>query len=153
VIIGLVAALAATSCSEADSDGGSAETPWLEVGHGLDSYAPFEASPELAIVLGSQGGWHVDLATQFGGRAPEGFVVYRIWDRDHVQQVAYPIKASVSDDVVDLGDGGYAQVGIRTVFAIDDPSEVVGERWLVEAEWISGPEVLVDEREVLLTAP
>ncbi len=119
---------------------------WLEVGHGLSRYQRLETGDGVELVLGSQGGWHIDLAALFGGTNPEGhFIVYRVWDPERRAQISYPIKAFVEPDrVTAKGDGSFEQVGIRTVFAIDEPSEVLGKTWLAEAELIVGPDVFVD---------
>lgn len=129
-----------------------AEEIWIEVGHGLESYEPLEDGGAIEMVLGSQGGWHLDLAARFGGTQPDDhFIIYRVYDLDKTSQISYPIKAFVTPEhVIARGDGTFDQVGIRTIFAISDPSEVADREWLVEAEFIVDKEVFVDAHVALV---
>jgi hypothetical protein len=146
----IVLSMAVAGCSGAEETAPAA--PWVDVGHGLETYAPLDDGDRIEMVLGSQGGWHVDLASHFGGTGPEDhFAIYRIWDLQKSAQISYPIKAFVTPEkVIARADGTYDQVGIRTVFAIAEPAEVRDQEWLVEVELIVAKEVFVDERVVLV---
>jgi len=124
--------------------------PWVEVGQGETAFEALSDEDRIEIVHGPQGGWHVELASRFGGASPEGGVaVYRVWDPSHEEPISYPIKAAL-DDAIAQDDGSYEQAGMRTVFAIDGPEEIVGMSWLVEAELVVAGEAMVDERLVTL---
>jgi hypothetical protein len=117
----------------------------VEAGHGLTEFALLEDGGGIEMVLGSQGGWHIDLAAHVEGTPPDDhFLFYRVWNLDHTEQISYPIKAFANDSVIERDDGSFDQVGIRTVFAIEDPDEVRGRSWLVEVQLVVGPDVFVD---------
>ncbi len=142
--------VAVTGCSTPEP--APPEGPWVDVGHGLSNYAPIADGDRLEMVLGSQGGWHVDLAARFGGTRPEDhFAIYRIWDLQRTAQISYPLKEFVTpDNVTTREDGTFDQVGVRTVFAITSPAEVQDREWLIEIELIDGPDVILDERVVVV---
>ncbi len=131
---------------------GTSASVWVEAGHGLTAYEQIDDGDTIEMVLGSQGGWHIDLAARFGGTSPDDhFIIYRVFDDTYTEQISYPIKAFVNaDEVTSGGDGTFEQVGIRTVFAIDDPDEVRGRTWIIETEFIVGKEVFVDAHPIMV---
>ncbi|MEZ4445563.1 MAG: hypothetical protein R3B72_41190 [Polyangiaceae bacterium] len=146
---------ALTGCAAPEAATAPEEEVWVEVGLAVDGFEPIADGDPLELVQGPQGGWHLDLGARFDAPFPDGaphgeHLVYRIWDPDHTAQVAYPMKVTLGTGTCEPANPGWEQTRIRTVFAIDDPSEVVGRDWLVEAELLAGPEVVVDQRLIVV---
>lgn len=127
--------------------------PWVDAGQGLEAFTPLEDGDRVEMVFGTQGRWHVDLASHFGGTTPDSHVaMYRIWDLHKTTEITYPVRMWVTPrEVVEQDDGTFQQIGIRSVFAIDSADEVRDQEWLVEVELIVGPDVFVDERVIVVT--
>lgn len=143
--VAITVALVAVGCS---SEPVEPEDPWVDVGQGLEAFAPLDDGDEVEMVFGTQGRWHVDLASHFGGTTPDEHIAfYRVWDVDKRREVSYPVRMFVTPDVVvHRDDGSFQQIGVRSVFAIASADEVRDQEWLVEVELIVGPDVFVAER-------
>lgn len=121
----------------ADVGGTDAEAPAqrVEVGTGLTDFEPIPDGSEVELVMGAQGGWHIDIATRLYGMDPmdlnlriQGFdaetdglitiVVERVLTRRRVR---------------DEGDH-YLRLGDQLVFAVEDGSQAVGKRVRVEVD-------------------
>jgi len=101
--------------------------PRIELGGGL---MRFEALPDggtIELVLGPQGGWHLDLSARGENLPPEGLAL-RYEVRDDARSTAwnFPVTASLNARRV-LPDGaGWVRVGDRAVLDIRAASEVLG---------------------------
>jgi len=142
--VGCLLALHAAGCADDAAPSGEAR---VELGLGLERFAPVDDGEPIELVLGSQGGWHVDLAARVYGvdETDDIILSFRVYQGDG--QIAYPIKRRVDPERAPRSeDGALEYPGARLVFAIMDPSEVVGEDCRPEVELIVSPEVYRDDR-------
>lgn len=134
----------------AADDVGTTEATRVEVGVGFDRFASVDDGDTIELVFGPQGGWHVDLAARVHGveEVEDDIILsFRVYGAD--EQLAYPIKRLVDPERGSISEEGALEyAGAQLVFAISDPSEVVGEGCRPEVELIIGPDVFVDDREL-----
>lgn len=146
--VGCLLALHAAGCAD---DPPPPEGVRVEVGLGLDRFVPVADGDPIELVFGPQGGWHVDLAARVYGanEADEIILSFRVYQPDG--QIAYPIKRLVDPERAPRSeDGALEYPGAQLVFAIMDPSEVVGEGCRPEVELIIGQDVYVDDRDLVV---
>lgn len=146
--VGCLLALHAAGCADDPAPSGDVK---VELGLGQAQFTPVADGDPIELVFGPQGGWHVDLAARVYGAddADDLILSFRVHQPDG--QIAYPIKRLVDPDQAPRTDDGAIEYpGAQLVFAIMDPSEVVGEDCRPEVELIVGPDVYVDDRELVI---
>lgn len=101
--------------------------PWLEVGTGSTAFEPLADGDAVELVMGPQGGWHIDVAARFGGMSPAGLTLaYFALHAGTGADLGFPIKSALNEDRVFDDGGSYVRTGDRIVLDIDGPAEVVG---------------------------
>jgi hypothetical protein len=101
--------------------------PGIELGTGLVTYAAVVEDDGVEIVLGPQGGWHINVAARLWNLDPESIdLEYELVLDDADRPANYPARYALTGRrVIDIGDH-YVRVGDRLVLDIDSPSDVVG---------------------------
>jgi hypothetical protein len=108
-----------------------------ELGAGTTRFAPLDEGGTIELVLGPQGGWHVDLTARGVNLLPEGLTLrYEVRDDTRPTAWNYPVMASLNARRVVADGAGWARVGDRAVFDIRAAGEVTGRmvRIAVRAE-------------------
>ncbi len=115
------ALLLSSGCSGAPASEGD---PWIELGVGRQAWEPI--GPDVELVFGPQGGWHVDLALRFGGWDPDGLALeYRAVDVETDEPISFLTTAVLSEASVLSGEEAWERVGDRVVFDIDSDEDVL----------------------------
>lgn len=151
----LATLLSLLSCTGCDAEGGGGgagggggesggphgdEPAWLEVGAGSTAFEALAAGDAVELVMGPQGGWHVDVAARFGGMSPEGLTLeYLAIDVETGAELGFPIKSALNADRVEYLAGACVRTGDRVVFDIAGPADVVGREVELRIE-ARGPE-------------
>ncbi len=140
--------------------------PGIELGTGVDEFVPLEDGDEMAVILGPQGGYHLDGSLRVQGIDPG--------NEDDLGDPRNPLtvfEAVVDDGTVVSGLAGatsveyrqgikasetpgvYEMVGRRILLDIQDDSELQGRTLTVSVtvEDVDGV-VLTDERDVVAVA-
>jgi hypothetical protein len=92
-----------------------------------DGLTPMTDGSALAIVLGSQGGYHFDVGVRLYGVDPDGARLrYEVWDTDgsraYHAEATYALRAGRFHHVGDHLE----RTGDRAFLAIADPAELAG---------------------------
>ncbi len=113
---------------------GAVSDPWLELGVGRLTFVPLDDDADIELVMGPQGGWHLDVTVRFGGFSPDGVPLsYTAKDAETGAVLSYPMDVVIAPfSVLEQGDA-WVRVADRVVLDIDSPSDVVGRRVVVEA--------------------
>ncbi len=108
--------------------------PFIVVGTGLSEFITVENGDELEMVMGPQGGWHIDVSVQIRGLVPEDLELeINGFDEETGEQVAIRVERILSPRRV-LEDGeGHVRLGDLLVFMILSEDEIVGRSVRVEA--------------------
>lgn len=130
---------ASTASDAATLDAPSTPGASLAIGAGLTAYEPIEDGAELALVMGPQGGYHVDVTFRACGIVPmdarlrvDGF------DAETGREVAFEIDRILTERRVRIEDDGcWTRVGDLLVFDVLMPSEIVGREVRVEARVVA----------------
>lgn len=103
--------------------------PWLELGTGSTAFAPL--GPDVELVAGAQGGWHLDAAVAFGGFGPDGVVLRyeALWP--DAREVSFPTFAALTATSVLPSDGGWHRVGDRVVLDVASAEDVVDQELIL----------------------
>lgn len=128
-----------TSSDAPISDAPSSDGTSLAIGTGITAYEPIEDGAELTLVMGPQGGYHVDVTFRACGIVPmdarlrvDGF------DAETGREVAFEIDRILTERRVRLGDDGcWTRVGDLLVFDVLTPVEIVGREVRVEARVVA----------------
>ncbi|RLB51189.1 MAG: hypothetical protein DRJ42_17350 [Deltaproteobacteria bacterium] len=129
---------------------GSTGEPWIELGTGINAYAPLLEGAPLELVAGLQGGWHLDLTARFGGFGPAGVLLVYEALSDAVEPINYTTEAVLRTRSVRADGDGWVRVGDRIVLDITDPTEVVGSAAIVRVTGVLGDVSVSDERTVTI---
>ena len=116
------------SCAESP-DTPSPGPPWLEVGAGSTAFQPLADGDDIELVMGPQGGWHLDVAVRFKAISPDGLALaYRAIDVESGDNLGFPIRSALNQDrVTHEGGGVFVRTGDRIVLDIESPA-VIFER-------------------------
>ena len=138
----------------AGGDGGAGGDPapvQVELGLGRLGFAPLE--PEVGLVYGPQGGWHIEPAARVHGVSPEGLRLrWSAVDPTTGADLIYPVTSTLSARaVLPTDDGGWDRVGDLLIFDVDSDAEVLGRAVLVGAALLDPQEVVVGAAEAELT--
>ena len=114
-------------------DTGSGE-PFIVIGSGLSEFIELEEGDPIEMVMGPQGGWHIDISVRIRGLVPEDLELeINGFDDETDEQVAIRVERILSPRRV-LEDGeGHVRLGDLLVFMILSEDEIVGRRVRVEA--------------------
>lgn len=111
----------------------------LAIGTGITAYESIDDGAALTLVMGPQGGYHVDITFRACGIVPmdarlrvDGF------DAETGREVAFEIDRILTERRVRLEeDGCWTRVGDLLVFDVLLPSEIVGREVRVEARVVA----------------
>jgi hypothetical protein len=127
--------------SDAPSAADAPSTPGtsLAIGGGITAYEPIDDGAELTLVMGPQGGYHVDITFRACGIVPmdarlrvDGF------DAETGREVAFEIDRILTERRVRIEDDGcWTRVGDLLVFDVLMPSEIVGREVRVDARVVA----------------
>lgn len=122
----------------------------VELGAGLTVFRALAPSgDEVELVMGPQGGWHIDFAVTVRGFDPGDLdLVYEGTDAVNTHG---PTPYAVDDGrkFVETTDG-WQRSGDRLFMNITQPSDVVGQTLNVTVELTAGSVQLTDSRQVLV---
>jgi hypothetical protein len=126
---------AGTPIDATSSDAPSTPGTSLAIGAGITAFEPIDEGAELTLVMGPQGGYHVDVTFRACGIVPmdarlrvDGF------DAETGREVAFEIDRILTERRVRIEDDGcWTRVGDLLVFDVLMPSEIVGRTVRVEA--------------------
>ena len=128
---------------DASLDAGEA-TGRVEIGTGLTDFAPIPEGGEVELVMGPQGGWHIEIATRLYGLEPMDLNLrLQGFDAETGSLITIVVERVLTRRRVrDEGDH-YLRLGDQLVFEIGDPSEVIGKRVRIEVDAtpVDGPPV------------
>jgi hypothetical protein len=132
-----------------DPDGVFGEA-WVELGSGRDGFTPLPSGSGLELVAGPQGGWHVDVAVQFGGFGPEG--IRLVYDAVDAQggSVSFITQALLTEPGLLATDEGWIRVGDRIVLDVAGADDVVGQEVVVRVTAELAGQTWSDERRVVI---
>ena len=101
-------------------------TAELELGVGRLSFSAL--GPEVGLVYGPQGGWHIEPAVRVHGAEPEGLLLrWSAVDAASGEDLIYPITATLSSrSVLPTADGGWDRVGDLLIFDVRSDADVLG---------------------------
>ncbi len=119
---------------DASHDAGET-TGWVEIGTGLTDFVEVPEGSEVELVMGPQGGWHIEIATRLYGMDPMDLNL-RIQGFDAETEGLITIvveRVLTRRRVRDEGDH-YLRLGDQLVFAVEDGSQVVGKRVRIEVD-------------------
>ena len=122
----------------------------LELGAGTTRFEALTEGGTIELVLGPQGGWHVDLTARGVNLLPDGLTLrYEVRDDARPTAWNFPVAAALNARRVVAEGKGWARVGDRAVFDIRAGAEVTGRsvRITVRAER-AGAVVAEDSRAV-----
>ncbi len=103
--------------------------PRIELGAGTTRHEPLAEGAAVELVLGPQGGWHIDLTVRGVNLPPEGVTLrYEVRDDTRPSPWNFPVTASLNGRRVVADAEGWVRVGDRAVFDIRAAGEVVGRR-------------------------
>ncbi len=154
----------ADGSSDASRDGSPADSdtpdvnidapsgPAVILGTGITSFIPVENGDEMEMVMGPQGGWHVDLAYRLYNMDPMDMrVSIEGTDIDSGEALTVPLSRVLTiRRVADRGDH-FLRVGDQAVFRINMPDEAIGKRLRLDIEVMSvDEEVASDTIEVVV---
>ena len=130
---------ASTPSDATPSDVPSTPGTSLAIGTGITAYEPIDDGAELMLVMGPQGGYHVDITFRSCGIVPmdarlrvDGF------DAETGREVAFEIDRILTERRVRVEeDGCWTRVGDLLVFDVLMPSEIVGREVRVEARVVA----------------
>jgi hypothetical protein len=128
IAIGTAALLACATEAERPDDAGP---PTIEIGGGATAFEmlPSGGEPDVELVSGLQGGWHLDLGARLRGFERGAitieYEVVRV--EDGASLVRLPVRLGASGLAVEA-DGALTRWGDRAIFDVGSPSEVVGAR-------------------------
>ncbi len=132
--------------ADRDADVGSAR---IEVGTGLTDFVEVEDGDDVELVMGSQGGWHVDVALRLYGMEPmDMLIAIHGFDTSSGDEVTIPIERVLTRRRVrDLGDH-WLRLGDQAVFMITEASQASDRdlRLEVSATPLDGPTVQAEKR-------
>lgn len=127
-----IAALACAGCAPAavapEDDAGA---PAIEIGGGATAFEALarEGAPDVELVSGLQGGWHLELGARLRGfelgAITLEYEVVRV--EDGASLVRLPVRLGASGLAVEP-DGALVRWGDRAIFDVSSPAEIVGAR-------------------------
>ena len=121
LILACLAGGGAVACQETAS-----QVRRLEVGTGTTSFVPLEGGT-VELVHGPQGGWHLDVTLRLWDEAPDGVLLdYEVRRQGEDTPVSTPTQYRVAEERLVRESDHWLRLGDRVVFAISDPSEVLG---------------------------
>lgn len=127
-----IAALACAGCApEAVAPEDDAGSPAIEIGGGATAFEALarEGEPDVELVSGLQGGWHLELGARLRGFEPGAitleYEVVRV--EDGASLVRLPVRLGASGLAVEA-DGALVRWGDRAIFDVSSPAELVGAR-------------------------
>lgn len=117
---------APTAASDAGADDAPVGPLTIALGEGLTRYTPLPADGgAIELVLGPQGGWHLDLAARVSGASPEGLTLEYAVRTAAGATIHVPTRVSLNARRV-LADGdGFVRVGDRAVLDVRDGNALV----------------------------
>lgn len=130
-------ALCVLGCGEASGDldaGGATDVQVearIEVGGGLLAFEPF--GEEAEMVMGIQGGWHIDVSTRFYGIDAVDLQLFIVGvDPETGEQLTLTVDRVLQErHTQESASGVRTRHGDRLILNIDDPSELAGRVLLV----------------------
>ena len=98
--------------------------PRIEVGGGLSAFEPF--GEDTRMVLGLQGGWHIDVSSRFFNIDAVGLpLTIEGFDVATGQRVTFTLERLLQDrHSVDTGDGVRTRTGDRLILDISSPEQL-----------------------------
>lgn len=126
---------AATSADASTEDAPPTAGTSLAIGTGITAYEAIDDGAELTLVMGPQGGYHVDVAFRACGvAAMDARLRVDGFDASTGAEVALEIDRILTDRRVRVEeDGCWVRVGDLLVFDILQPSEILGREVRIEA--------------------
>ena len=113
-----------TPASDASADA-IAREPSVQIGTGLSSFAPFaEETPTLELVMGIQGGWHLELAARLVGFDAPSVVLEWTVVRSSDAAVLARLPLRVGPRGLAADGDGWVRLAERVILDIGAPSEV-----------------------------
>lgn len=109
----------------------------VELGAGTTRFEALAEGGTIELVLGPQGGWHLDLTVRAVNLPPDGVTLrYEVRDDTRATPWNFPVAASLNARRVVADGEGWVRVGDRAVFDVRAASEVEGRvlRVTVRAE-------------------
>jgi hypothetical protein len=118
----------------------------LELGVGTTRFEALAEGGAVELVLGPQGGWHVDLTARGENLLPDGLTLrYEVRDDARPTPWNHPVTASLNARRVLADGGGWVRVGDRAVFDIRAAGEVTGLRVRVTVRAERGGAVVAED--------
>lgn len=110
----------------ADDGGGGGGVSRLELGTGRTTFMPLGGNIEL--VMGPQGGWHLDLTLRIWSDAPDGLVLdYDVRRGGDGTTVSHPTQYVVESERLIAEADHWLRLGDRAILDIAAPDEIVGD--------------------------
>lgn len=124
--------------------------PSLELGGGTTRHIPLPQGGSIELVLGPQGGWHLDLTVRAVNLPPDGVTLsYEVRDDTRPTPWNFPVMARLNARRVVADGVGWVRVGDRAVLDIRSAQEVTGRMVRIDV-WATqgGRTVAEDNRRV-----
>ncbi len=130
---------ATTSADAATNDAPDTTGTSMMIGAGVTTYEPIEDGAALTLVMGPQGGYHVELTFRACGlEAEDARLRVAGFDALNRAEVAFEIDRVLTSRRVRLDESGcWIRVGDLLVFDVTVPAEIVGRDVRVEAQVVA----------------
>lgn len=132
---GLDASLADSAVPDgdvADAAPDAAMAPRIEIGTGIVDFVEVPRGGDVELVMGLQGGWHVEIAFRLYGLDPESLrLMIRGTRAGTEEEVIVPIDRTLTARRVEERDGYLLRTGELGIFTIEAAEEVIGADVLI----------------------
>jgi len=122
-------------------DAATPSGPRVEIGTGITSFVPVADGEDVELVMGPQGGWHIDVTLRLYEMDPMDMRLnIDGYDADTGEMLALPIERILTTRRVREEDDHWLRLGEQLVLGIASPAEAVGKdvRIVVRAMPVEG---------------
>lgn len=117
-------------CTRGPDDGSG---PRIRLGFGVTRFCHVPDGEDVELIMGPQGGWHVDVAVEIFELEPmDMWLRIRGYDADTGDEVTLPIDRLLSSRRVRRVDDHWLRLGDQAVFSIFSPGEIAGRDVRIE---------------------
>lgn len=103
--------------------------PRIRLGFGVTRFCHVPEGEDVELIMGPQGGWHVDIAVEIHELEPmDMWLRIRGYDADSGEEITFPVDRLLSTRRVRRMDDHWLRLGDQAVFDTFNPGSIVGRR-------------------------